>query len=388
MAAALVPGCANSWYYSFAEVEQERLQQRQAGRTQQDLLIFYKDHLDANSGQMEDVLRSPQVQGLISNKLRCILVTDYAPNQRYMARYRVDGVPALVVVHPDGSYHARSGLLSPEETQAFLEEAKPPGKLPQTDFQVLPVPEYYWHGAYEDARAIAARQNRSLLIVYKWWLSAESTELLNRLSQPRVQSQFSEMVHCMLDWDYVPNRAVVRQFGVDKVPAMIVVNPDGTHDALEGLATAEQIVQFAVRTRSRRRPAIQRGDRLGIKPAVHWQYNFERARATAKRQGRNLFVFYHSVFVDASNRSARLFDTPSAAAMLSSSVCCRLDWVVVKNRRLAAPFGLTEPPGYVVLRPDGTYHARSGPISVEGLEALLESARRPGARPRIGDSAS
>ncbi|MFH0983838.1 MAG: hypothetical protein V2A79_20175 [Planctomycetota bacterium] len=375
------PGCATQWYYSYAELEQQRLRERQQGHPGRDTLLFYKDHLDAGSGRLQDILESPQIKPLITGKLRCVLIKDYAPNQRYMAQYGVDSPPALVVVHPDATYHARQGFLTVEQARDFLAGAVGPGATPKTDIQILPVSDYYWQGSYEEAVALAERQNRPLFIVYKWWLSAESTELLNRLSQPRVRSQFSEMVHCLLDWDYIPNRGFAAQYGVSKVPSMIIVRPDGTYHTLIGLPTVDQIVRFAASAHSPGRAAPARG-RLGITPAIPWQYSYERARSTGEQEGRKLFVFYHSVFVDASNRSAQLLDTPEAAALLAEAICCRLDWVVVKNRATAAQFGLQEPPGCVVLRPDGTYHARSGSLSLGDLSALLQAAEQPGARPR------
>jgi len=379
--AGATSGCAGAgWYYSYAEAEQARQRERQTDRPERDLLLFYKDHLDAQSGQMQDVLASPAVRPLIADKIRCVLVTDFALNQRYMAQYGVDSAPALVVVHPDGTCHARSGLLTAEQARDFLSGAVGPGSTPKTTLQVLPVPDYHWHGSYEHAVALAERQNRPLLILYKWWLSADSTELLrNRLSRPRVRRHFSKMVHCLLDWDYVPNRAHVGKYGVSKVPSLIVLRPDGTYHTLVGLPTVERIVRFAVstqtpgRTTPTRRRSTHEGRGLGITPQIHWQYSYERASSVAQRKGHTLFVFYHSVFSDASNRSARMFDTPEGAAILDGVICCRLDWVVEKNREIAARFDLTEPPGFLVLRPDGSHDVRSGPITFDELSALLKT---------------
>ncbi|MCP4590920.1 MAG: hypothetical protein GY842_09250 [bacterium] len=375
-------GCAPQWYLSYAEVEQARVRDRQRGRPEQDILVFYKDHLDAKSGQMQDVLDSPKVKPLLADKYRCILVTDFSLNQRYVAQYGVDAAPALVVIHPDGTFHARTELLSAEQTRGFLTQAKGPGASPATDLQILPVPSYDWKNIYEEAVDLARRQNRPLLVLYKSWLSAESTELLNRLSRPRVQRLFGEMVHCILDSDYRPNRPHVARYGIDpdRVPALVVVRPDGTYHRLVGLPSLEQLVRFAVGSRSPGQVASG-GGRKGVDAELVWQYSYDRARIAAQRQDRPLFIFYHSVFTEASNRSARLFEAPEAAVLLGDAVPCHLDWAIVRNREVAARFALEEPPGYVVLRPDGTYHARSGPITVEELADLLHAAEKPGAHP-------
>ena len=57
-------GCAPKWYFSYTEAEQERTRERQRWQNGRDMLLFYKDHLDANSGRMQDVLQSPMVQPL------------------------------------------------------------------------------------------------------------------------------------------------------------------------------------------------------------------------------------------------------------------------------------------------------------------------------------
>ena len=56
--------------------------------------------------------------------------------------------------------------------------------------------------------------------------------------------------------------------------------------------------------------------------------------------------------------------------------------MVVGTRETAAQFGVDEPPAYVVLHPDGTYHARSGSLTLDELSALLTAAERPGTRAR------
>lgn len=243
-------GCGGpQWYDSFAEAEQRRQQDRKSDRSERTLFIFYKDHLDPNSGRMLEVLESPSVKPLLDAKIRCVLVKDFPPNQRYLAQYDVSSTPALVLVHPDGTYHVREGLLSANQTREFLTSSQPPGAQPKSNVGSLSVPDYAWIGSYDDAVKAAARQNRKLFILYKWWLSPESTELINRLSNARVRQQLGSMVHCILDWDYAPNRSFVGRYEINKVPAMIIVHPDGTYHAQVGLLTVDQIINFVAGAR-------------------------------------------------------------------------------------------------------------------------------------------
>jgi hypothetical protein len=209
------------------------------------MLLFYKDHLDPNSGKMLETLELPSIKPLTATAIRVMLVKDFPPNQRYLAQYDVSSAPALVLVHPDGTYHAREGLMTVQQTRDFLTGSKPPGAQPKTDVQSPSVPDYAWMGSYEDAQKAASRQNRRMLVLYKWWLSPESTELINRLSNARARQALGDMVHCMLDWDYMPNRPFVARYGVTKVPALIIVHQDGTYHAREGLLSVDQIIQFA-----------------------------------------------------------------------------------------------------------------------------------------------
>jgi hypothetical protein len=236
------PGVAG-WVLSYDEA-QKAAQARQTG-----IVVLYKDHLDPQSGRMEDVLRDPRVTPLLSGKVKCLLLTDFEPNRRFVAQYSVEDPPALIVMHPDQTYHARSGLMSVEQAAEFLKSAVPPGTKPQINPQVPRTYEYNWLGIYEDALGQARRQNRPLLIVYKWWLSSESTELLRRLSRPEVARHFADMVHCILDWDYTPNRKIMADLGVNKVPAMVIITQSGASYKCVGLVEIKDIVKFAVSAR-------------------------------------------------------------------------------------------------------------------------------------------
>lgn len=243
-------GCGPSaagWWLSYDDA------QRAAQARQQTLLVFYKDPFDPDSGRMESVLESPALRAQTRTMVRCMLLTEFEPNRRFVAQYRQDRAPALIVIHPDGTYHARGGGLSPDETARFLQSAVPPGSKPILNPALPRTYEYRWINVYEDAVQDARRKNRKLLIVYKWWLSPESNELIRRIDQPEVARHFVDAVHCILDWDHIPNRQHAARYGVDKLPALILVQQDGTYDALVGLHEISRIVRFAAEARGGRR---------------------------------------------------------------------------------------------------------------------------------------
>lgn len=233
-------GCSPTWSLSFDDAE------RQARRLEQPLLVVYKDAFDTKSAAVQDILLSPSIQPLLKNKVLVVLTTEYPPDRRIVAQYGVTRAPAVVLIHPDGTYNALTEVSTPEVLESFLDRSKPPGLTPSTHPQVSRTLDYAeWEGIYENAVARAQRQNRELLIVYKWWLSAESTDLLSTIqNRPDVARHFAPTVNCLLDYDYAPNREHMRRFGVTTYPAIVRVSRGGSYQVLSGPMNPQDITRF------------------------------------------------------------------------------------------------------------------------------------------------
>lgn len=238
--AALLGGCAPVWNLDYD------VAMRSARARERDVLVFYKDPLEPTSGQLRDHLQSPSVAPLLEQKVLCVLVPHYPPNRLFVAQFGVDQPPALIVVHFDTTYHALSGLRNVDEIRNFLETAKPPGARPNLDARLPRHPDFQYHNLFDRAREVAQQQNRRLVVLYKWWLHAESNELIHRVSRPEVMRYFRDSVNCILDWDFVPNREIMARYGVTSYPAVIIVEPNGESRLLTGLPSVEQIIKFAV----------------------------------------------------------------------------------------------------------------------------------------------
>jgi hypothetical protein len=370
----LTSGCSSAWIDSYNLAEQV------ARSRETDLVLFYKDHLDPQSGQMAERLEDPRVHSALTGKVKCVLVTVFEPNAKFVAQYGVSGAPALIVVHPDQTYHAREGPMSVEQIVDFLHSAQAPGEKPELNPQLPREYQYQWIGIYEDALERARRQNRKLLIVYKWWLSGESNELLRRLSKPEVARHVHEMAHCLLDWDYVPNRRHMASYGVQKVPAMVIVHQDGTYHAKEGLPDIADIVRFIVNARAPGQLPGWRA-RADVRAAYRWYADFDRAAVVARRQDKSLFVFYYSTFSDESNRMEQLLGQTETAALFTDTVNCKLDWAIRGNRELVKAYGVDRVPAFIIVRPDGTYHTRVGSVGTVDLVNLFREAERAGRTP-------
>ncbi|MFQ5491761.1 MAG: hypothetical protein ACE5GE_13665 [Phycisphaerae bacterium] len=381
---AVCAGCGPVWHLDFQSAENE------ARGQEKPLLIFYKAPLDRQSSLMEDAMEQGQAQAWLKGKALCMLVSEYPPHRKYVAQFGVIQPPALVLVHPDGTFHRYDGPADVERIGDFLTSAKPPGARPVINPQIPRTIDYRWEGNYEEAQAKARRQNREMLIVYKWWVSAESTELIATLeSRPEVARHFTETINCLLDMDYLPNRIHVRQYGVTQVPSIILVHRDGTYHAHTGPMSADQMVRFVNSARRSRgkSPRTDFAQRMQTRAGYNWYTDFTRASAHARNRGQDLFVFYNSLYSDHSNRMARLLDRSDVANLFQDTVNCRLDFSVPGNRQLMTRYRVDRTPAFLIVRPDGTYYSRLGLLTRQDLMNLRKAAERPGSLPRrVGGS--
>jgi len=386
MLICLPAGCAPQWLLEYQSAE------NQARAKEQPLVIFYKDPFDLQSSAMENLLDSGPARPLLNGKVRCLLTTEFAPHRRYVAQYGILQPPALAIVHPDGTYHSTSGPIATiDQLRQFFSQARPPGLTPTPNPQIprsIDVRFYRWEGNYDEALPKARRQGRELFIVYKWWLSPESNDLLAVLhSRPEVARHFTDTVNCLLDHDYAPNRAFVRRFGVTTVPALILVHRDGTYHSHSGAMTPDQIIRFVTASQGPGAvPGEDAAERMSTRASYRWYSDFPRAQAHARQRGVNLFVFYSSLYSDASNRMARLLERDDVAALFADTINCRLDFSLGVNRQIMARYRVRQTPAFLVVRPDGTYHSRTGVLSSEELADLVHAAREPGLVPRPSET--
>ncbi len=238
-------GCAPKWNPDI------NVALRQARRREAGVVVFYKDPLDTRSALMRDALETSDVLQLLSDKVRCVMVPFYPPDQRFVARYGVMQPPALIVIHPDATYHALKDAVDADSVAAFLRQAKPPGARPELDAEITTPAKMQFYNVFERAGEAARKQNRRLIVVYKWWLDGDSSELIRRFTSPSVSSYFNDSVVCLLDWDYAPNRGIVADYGVTKYPAVVALDPDGAYRVLRGLPTVEQLIRLGVWRRPR-----------------------------------------------------------------------------------------------------------------------------------------
>lgn len=229
--------------------------QRLAAQQNKELFVYYESWLSADCGQMKKTIQSAAAQQWLGDKIVCVLDESYEPNQRFVAQYGVHQFPAVVLIHRDGTYHQRTGLMGADALANFVQASKTSGRRPMINPQIPRSVDYLWQADYERAFQIAEQQNRPVFIFYKSVISADCNEmLLNVFSRPDVAELFNDTVNCLLDWGYPPNRRLMARYGVTNVPGVVIVNPDGTQHARQGRLTAPQIISFVRGAKSSSRP--------------------------------------------------------------------------------------------------------------------------------------
>ena len=247
----LTTGCASTWGRWRpngwdADYDAAEARGRGSGR---ELLIFYRAVGQGLPDPTFAALHNSAVKPRTAPYVRCSLFRSYEPDRRYAAQYGVERAPALIVVHRDGTYHARTGESSAAQVAEFLAAAKPPGAPPVLNPHIPRRPNYVWHASLESAEASARNTGRSILIVLDRRWSRDWRKLKKLLDHRESYSRFADMVHCRPWSIWGSGDKAITRFGVVNLPALVILRPDGAHHVLELPTSYEAIVRFADRAR-------------------------------------------------------------------------------------------------------------------------------------------
>lgn len=240
-------GCALSlprwnpdgWLGDFDTAEQR------VAESEKELLILYVSGRWGRESNLQQALDSDLLATVVKDKVRCVLSRSYEPDRRYVAQYGVDRAPAVVLVHRDGTYHARTGPMTPGDVKAFLASAKPPGAVAVYNPQVPRRARYQWQDAIEPALAQATREGKPTLVVYHRTMSRDWRRLKKMLHRHEVCLRLGDLVHCRIALPGFSRDTAITPFGALRLPAMVIVRPDGQHAVLELPTSHESVVHFA-----------------------------------------------------------------------------------------------------------------------------------------------
>lgn len=243
------PGCASKlptwrgegWVTDYDSAE------REVRDSDRELLIVYQDAGYDADRSIEDALRDGPAAPLAKDYVCCSLVRSYEPDRRYAAQYGVTRAPGLIVVHRDGTYHASTGPLSPQEVVTFLENARPPGSRPAINPFIPRRADYRFLESLEEAQTVARQTGRDLLVVFHRTWSRDWDAIKKLLRRHEVYRRVANMVHCRVAVGGLSNPALISRFGTLALPALVIARPDGGFEVLQQPTSYEEIARFADR---------------------------------------------------------------------------------------------------------------------------------------------
>jgi len=254
----VLSGCAanlpsftwGGWIAGFEQAE------RTARASNKPMVVFYRTTNVGEHDAMNDALESSAVKSHTEGYVRCCVFQSFEPDRRFMRQYGVNRAPALVLVHPDGTYHAHAGPQSAEQIAQFLETATPPGATPVADPLLPREVTYSWQSSLGEAESAAARTGQSVFVVLDRWLTRDWFRLEPMLDSRDVHSRVADMIHCRPNaglWSGVD--AAQKRFAVANLPALVVLRPDGSFQTLELPTSSDAIARFLGAVRAASVPA-------------------------------------------------------------------------------------------------------------------------------------
>lgn len=215
--------------------------------TGHELFIFFHDADPSANTPLVESLNAPAIKQRLTKYIRCMLYGDHEADRRYVAQFGVRRGPALIVVHGDGTYHARTGRAAPAAIQAFLDNAVAPGEQARSDTHLPHRAAYTWHRSLASAEAAARRMDRPLVIAFYRPLTMDWRRLNKVLACHEVYRRLGTAVHCRLETWWLGGNDAKHRFGVTDLPAVVIVRRDGSYEVLQRPASAEAVARFADR---------------------------------------------------------------------------------------------------------------------------------------------
>ncbi len=219
--------------------------ERRATESRRPMLIVFRDGRRAIDDPVERAVKKAGFSRHHPRVVRATLYRGFEPDRRYVAQFGVERAPAVILVHPDATYHALSGTLNAESLLRFAAETSPPGSDIQRNPFVPRHAQYDWHLTLAGAEEDAHRTGKPMLVAATRLMTRDWQSLNEMLQRPEVYRRFKDMVACRLDvWNPFA-KFFNSPWGTIDLPALIVVAPDGTYRILSKPFGVEGIVNFA-----------------------------------------------------------------------------------------------------------------------------------------------
>ena len=243
-------GCAGSGGWARAKWHTDYDSAESAVReTGQPMVLRFVNPRPGRPDPLDRIFDSARVSSRLDGYVCCVLYRSYEPDRRYVSQYGVQRAPAVIVVHPDDTYHAKIGKMSVEEFLAFLDDAKPPGAPAIISPYIPREARYHWIADLDEVFELVRETGRPGLIVFHRGFTGDFRAIQAMMSKHEVFTRVCQMVHGQ---DGGWNRwATTREtpFGEIVLPAIVWLQPDGSHEVLEMPDSSQSIARFVDRCR-------------------------------------------------------------------------------------------------------------------------------------------
>ena len=108
-----------------------------------------------------------------------------------------------------------------------------------------------------------------------------------------------------------------------------------------------------------------------------WRWDYQQAEQQARQQNKYLFVFYKWWLSNDSNRMHDYINAdPAVAAQLQDTINLLLEKdSSPEYANYLAKYGVTAPPAFVIVAPDGTYYVAGGFIPKDRFIEFIKNAK-------------
>jgi len=229
---------SDGWAADYEQAE------RYAEQSRRPMALYFKAGDKPGKNPAYRALRSPRVSARLSGYVHGTLARPHEPDRRYAAQFGVERAPALILVHTDGTYHALTGILNADTLAAFVDGADPPGAIPTYNPLIPRAHRYRWIDDLGVARSRCVQFDRPMMVAYARRLTGDWGKLSDMLDTHEVWIRAAGLIHCRQLLIPRFQDTFISPWGPIRLPALLVVLPDGRHDVLELPDSSEQAARF------------------------------------------------------------------------------------------------------------------------------------------------
>ncbi len=217
--------------------------ERRARKTNAPLALCFTDSKFAAEDESLLALRDEKVESRLSGYVHATLVKSHEPDRRYAEQFGITRAPSLILVHRDGTFHTYTGAITPDALVTFIDESVPPGAVAVRNPLIPRNCECDWLTDLGAATAKSRETQTPMLVAYERRLTGDWGRLSRILATREVGIRVVDLVHCRVR--LLPNTgaAFITPFGALRLPALVVVQPDGSYHTIETPSSSEEVAR-------------------------------------------------------------------------------------------------------------------------------------------------